>query len=273
MKVAKNGKIKAIIIVILIIVMILSLFICGCIIDFLYSNNKYYKHEKDICIPIFVYHNIVEEMTGPDYMQTTEECFVKQITGLKKFGYEIIKYDDLISYTRGEKKLKEKVAIITFDDGWETNYKNLFPIVKQYNIPVTINVIDSNIGTEGYLNWEQIKEMSDSGLVDIYSHSRYHRNPNTVDTQQYVKDIEYSHNHIQEQLGKNITKVFTYPYGMYDEDKRSALNSVGFIQNLTDNKVNKSSNIDLSKLHRQYPLNDSIYSIILKTMYRSIRYN
>lgn len=179
----------------------------------------------------------------------------------------------VIVYDKCKKKIKEKSLIITFDDGGKSNYENLFPIVKQYNIPVTINIVDDNVGKEGYLTWEEIKEMSDSGLVDVYSHSRYHKDPSTVNTNQYVEDIEYSHKHIENIIGKKVTKIFTYPYGLYDEEKIIALEKAGFIQNLTDNKVNESSKLDLSRLHREYPLNDSVFKILLKTFYRVIRYN
>ncbi len=273
MEKTKNTKIKKICKIILIILAIIIVSMVGFILNFIYSNNEYNKEEKNINIPIFVYHNIVDTITGPDYMQTTKENFINQILGLKKLGYEIIRYDDLIKYDKGEQKLKEKSIIITFDDGWETNYENLFPIVKEYNIPIAINIIDDNVGKEGYLSWDEIKEMNDSGLVDIYSHSRYHKDPNTVNTQQYVEDVQYSHKHIEEVLGKQVTKIFTYPYGLYDEEKVKALEEKGFIQNLTDNKINESNKLDLSKLHREYPLNDSVPKILLKILYRAIRYD
>ena len=240
---------------------------------FINTNHEYYISEKNINIPIFVYHDIVEEMTGEEYMQTTKENFEKQILGLREIGYQIITYDDLIAYHKGEKKINEKSFLITCDDGIEGNYKVMFPIIKKHNIPVAINIVDNNVGTVGALTWEQIKEMSDSGLVDIYTHSRYHKDANMVSTEKYVEDIKYAHNHIEEKLGKKVTKVFTYPYGLNGEEKIEALKKEGFIQNLTDNKVNKSKTLDLSRLHREYPLNDSVSKILLKTFYRSIRYH
>ena len=51
------------------------------------------------------------------------------------------------------------------------------------------------------------------------------------------------------------------------------LKKEGYIQNLTDNKINKSKDLDLYRLHRCYPLNDSIYKMMAKIIYRSIRYN
>lgn len=268
----KKGMKQKLIISMVVILILIVLIVGGTYIIFICSNHEYYISEKNIDIPIFVYHDIVDKMTGEDYMQTTKENFEKQILGLRKIGYQFIRYDDLIAYSKGEKKINEKSILITFDDGWRGNYEILFPIIKKYNIPIAINIVDNNIGTEGALTWEQIKEMSDSGLVDIFTHSRYHKDANTVPTDQYVQDILYAHNHIEKKLGKKVTKVFTYPYGIKGEEKIEALKKEGFVQNLTDNKINKSKELDLSRLHREYPLNDSVEKILLKTFYRSIRY-
>ena len=267
----QKTKKRIIISTLLIIIIMISIFLFNCLV-FIHSNQEYYIYEKNINIPIFVYHDIVDQLTGEEYMQTTKENFENQITGLQKIGYQFIRYDDLIRYSRGEKKLKEKSILLTFDDGLEGNYYILYPIIQKYQIPVSINIVDNNVGTFGALTWEQIKEMSDSGLVDFYTHSRYHEFSDTVSTEQYVSDIQYSHEHIERELNKPILKVFTYPYGVNQETKIEALSQAGFIQNLTDNRVNQSKNLDLSRLHREYPLNDSVPKILLKTIYRSIRY-
>lgn len=266
------NKKNKIIISILAIFIIIGIIMACFVADFVLSNREYYKNEKNIDIPIFVYHDISYEQTNEEYMQTIKGNFEKQIEGLRKLGYKIITYDDLIAYNNGEKKLPQKSLILTFDDGWVGNYTVLFPIVKEYNIPIAINVIDNKVGEEGYLNWEQIKEMSDSGLVYIYSHGKEHIESYKIETEQFVDDIEYAHSNIEKNIGKNVTKVYTYPYGLYEEEKIEALAKAGFVQNLTDNKVNNSKELDLNRLHREYPLNDPVWKILLKTVYRSIRY-
>ena len=69
-----------------------------------------------------------------------------------------------------------------------------------------------------------------------------------------------------------VLKVFTYPYGLSTNEERQMLKEAGYVQNLTDNKINTSKELDLSGLHRSYPLNDSVLKIILKIQYRAIRY-
>ena len=86
----KNNKILKILII------IFSLIVGICIGIGIYEittvNNTYYKNEKNLRIPIFVYHNIVNEKSEIefDYMQTTKETFEKQMVGLIKLGYKPI---------------------------------------------------------------------------------------------------------------------------------------------------------------------------------------
>ena len=84
------------------------------------SDKLYYKNEKNIKIPILIYHEIKEKKPTRDlfYMQTTAKRFEEQIKGLLEEGYDIISYDDLIEYNEGNKALKEKTLLIGFDDGW-----------------------------------------------------------------------------------------------------------------------------------------------------------
>lgn len=111
-------------------------------------------------------------------------------------------------------------------------------------------IINKNMGNQGVITWEQAKEMKESGLVTIASHSVDHPEFTKISTKDACDNVNKSYNEIEEKLKEQ-----------------------GYIQNLTDNKINKSSNLNLYGLHRCYPLNDSIYKIMAKIIYRTIRYN
>lgn len=237
-------------------------------------KKEYYISEKNLEIPIFLYHNIVEnkEQIEYDYMQTDKETFEKQIKGLQSFGYKVITYEELQKYKNGEIAIPKHSCLIDFDDGYEQNYTIALEIIKKYNIPVNIYVIDNCVGTPGYMTWEQIKQMDETGLVTINTHGKEHYDFSEKDSEEAVEDVKYAHSQIEQKLEKEQIKVFTYPYGLYKEEINKKLAEEGFMQNLTDNKINKSKTLDLSKLHRCYCLEDSIYKILLKEKYRAIRY-
>lgn len=238
-------------------------------------NNTYYIGEKNLQIPVFVYHDIVEDESQIefDYMQTTAKQFEKQMTELMKLGYKPISYEDLVAYKNGKKAIPKWSFLVTFDDGYTGVYKYAFKIAKKYNIPMTSFEISDTVGTTGYYTWEQAKEMKESGLMSIYLHGYTHtqydqETPERLlsDTNKAQEDLE---NHLED---NNILKVFTYPYGLYTNEERNVLWQAGYVQNLTDNRINLSDRLDLSGLHRSYPLNNSVLKILLKIQYRVLKY-
>ena len=238
-------------------------------------KNTYYISEKNLQIPIFVYHDIVkdESQIEYDYMQTTVDTFERQITGLMKLGYKPISYEDLLAYQKGEKAIPKWSFLITFDDGYPGVYKYAFEIAKKYNIPMASFEITDTIGSEGYYDWNQAREMHESGLMSIYLHGYTHVKYDEKTPEELLIDTNMAYENLKNELGdKDVLKVFTYPYGLSTNEERQMLKEAGYVQNLTDNKINTSKELDLSDLHRSYPLNDSVLKIILKIQYRAIRY-
>lgn len=238
-------------------------------------NNTYYIGEKNLQIPIFVYHDIVEDESKIeyDYMQTPADTFEKQITGLMKLGYKPISYEDLVAYKNGEKAIPKWSFLITFDDGYTGVYKYAFEVAKKYNIPMASFEITDTIGSAGYYDWNQAREMHESGLMSIYLHGYTHVKYDEKTPEELLLDTNMAYENLQNELGKkDILKVFTFPYGLSTNEERQVLKEAGYIQNLTDNRINTSNNLDLAGLHRSYPLNDSVLKIVLKIQYRTIRY-
>lgn len=263
---------KNILAIILIIVLAVSCFI---IYEIATVHNTYYIVEKNLQIPILTYHDIVadESEVEYDYMQTTVNTFEKQITGLMKLGYMPISYNDLRQYNNGEKSIPKWSFMITFDDGYSGVYEYAYEIAKKYNIPMASFVIDDCVGSEGYYTWNQAKEMYDSGLMEIYSHGLTHVEYDKVSPEELVQLTNQAYVNLRDKLeNDNLLQVFTYPYGLYTDEERALLANEGYIQNLTDNKINMTKTLDLSGLHRTYALDDSALRIFLKIQYRAIKY-
>ncbi len=262
--------------IILSVLLILILAIISFLIYEIATVNKtYYIGEKNLQIPVFVYHDIVEDESQIeyDYMQTTAKQFEKQITGLMKLGYKPISYEDLVAYKNGKKAIPKWSFLITFDDGYIGVYKYAFEIAKKYNIPMTSFEISDTVGIPGYYTWDEAREMKESGLMSIYLHGYTHIEYDKETPERVLSDTNKAQEDLQNQLGdNNILKVFTYPYGLSTNEERSLLWQAGYIQNLTDNRINLSDRLDLSGLHRSYPLNNSVLKILLKIQYRVLRY-
>ena len=250
--------------------------------DRLTVNNEYLISEKNLEIPIFLYHHIVKEESDALKVHHLDKkllwelsqgkTFEEQIRGLENLGYHFISYQDLIDYNNGQKKLYKKSCVLTFDDGCRDIYTNAYPILQKYNIPFTMFVVTNAVGADGCASWEELKEMQDSGLALIASHSTNHTEFNKLSVEETLENVDSSYKALEENLGEQKTKIFTYPYGLYSQEQLEPLKEEGYVINLTDNKINKSKDLNLYGLHRCYPLSDSLFKMELKIIYRSIRY-
>ena len=268
-----NNKIKKVVICLLLV--IFSLIVIACIYEIKTANSEYYISEKNLQIPIFTYHHLVknESEIEDDCMQTTIDKFKEQILGLMKLGYKPITYQKLKEYSEGKTAISGWSFIITFDDGYSDFYDYVYPIAKEYNIPVTVFIIDDCMEGPGYLTWDQVKEMNENGLISIYSHGLTHIEYNKETPERLVNDTNLAYDNLEEKLNnKNSLKVFAYPYGLASDEHIKEMANAGYIENLMDNRINLSNSLNLNALHRCYPCNDSVIKIILKQKYRVIKY-
>ena len=274
-QVNQNKKSRAKKVLLYTLLLIFISIIVVAIVDRTTVYNTYYKNQQNIDIPVFVYHNIVIDKKDIeyDYMQTDLETFKGQIEGIKSLGYNPTTIEKLNKYNKGEIPLQRFSFIITFDDGYEGIYTNLFPYVKETKLPIAVFINNDTMGTDGFLTWEQAKEMHDSGYVSIYSHGYSHIEYNRVENSKVIEETKKSMQEIKDKLDdQSILDVFCYPYGLYTESQLEDFKKEGFIICLTDNKINRSYDLRLEAIHRSYPLEDSYIKIVIKILYRLVRY-
>src|SRR6476469_7359653 len=149
-------------------------------------------------VVIFGYHRFVNNVRRPD-TEITPQLFEQQMQELKNKGIAVIPMQDLLAWRRGEKAIPPKSAIITFDDGWKSQYDVAWPILKKFNYPFTLFIYTEGIkpghfsGGES-MSWEQLAEMRDAG-VDIQAHSATHqdlRKPYDKVTKRKLNPEEYT---------------------------------------------------------------------------------
>jgi peptidoglycan/xylan/chitin deacetylase (PgdA/CDA1 family) len=129
-------------------------------------------------VAVFCYHRFVDSVRSPG-TEIRPADFEAQMKLLKDRGITVIGMQDFLAWRRGEKDIPARSAIITFDDGWETQYTIGWPILKRYGYPLTLFVYTEGVrggtlGGGGAITWEQLAAMRDAG-VDIQSHSATHQ--------------------------------------------------------------------------------------------------
>jgi len=127
---------------------------------------------------IFCYHRLVDKVRYPG-TEITPAAFEAQMKELKDRGITVIPMQDLLAWKRGEKNIPPRCAVISFDDGWKSQYEVAWPILKKYGYPVTMFIYTEGVrggalGGGEAITWEQLADMRDNG-VDIEAHSATHQ--------------------------------------------------------------------------------------------------
>jgi peptidoglycan/xylan/chitin deacetylase (PgdA/CDA1 family) len=150
----------------------------------------------------------------------------KQLICLKKKDYSFLTASELVRL--GPVTGKMKPVCITFDDGFEDNYIHLFPLLKKHQIKVTLFAARQSIFPgKPMLNESQIKEMSDSGLVEFGGHTQTHLDLTVTESTMAEAEIQENKQWLEAVTGK-FCNTFAYPFGKYTERDILILKRLGF---------------------------------------------
>ena len=197
------------------------------------SGNPY-SGEK---LPVLMYHHVVEDGQECNDMTVTVSRLREDLQWLKDNGYTTVLPRELAA---GE-ALPEKPVLITFDDGYRSNYNLAFPIFQEFEAKMVISVMvymQDNAASD-FITWAMCQEMVDSGLIEIGSHTYLLHNlderggsfdPQGVNGVQrkpeesdgdfqarVLDDIQRSYDLIAEKLEVSPT-FFAYPFGLTEPD-------------------------------------------------------
>jgi peptidoglycan/xylan/chitin deacetylase (PgdA/CDA1 family) len=155
-------------------------------------------------------------------------------------AYNPISLERIAQHIQNGTSLPSKAVAVTFDDGYQDNYENAYPILKEYNIPATVFLTTGFIGTgqipawdKGYytaektlmLSWQQVREMGDGG-ISFGSHTLTHPFLTRIPRKQARKEIHLSKDIIEQQTGRPVT-TFSYPSGNFDSYVKEIVEEAG----------------------------------------------
>src|SRR5260221_4335197 len=150
-------------------------------------------------------------------LSVTPDNFDTQLRWLKDHDYQTITPDDLYAALEGGRKLPTHPILLTFDDGYDDAYRNAYPLLQKYGFSGTFFLITNFIdeGRSGYLNWDQVKEMSDAWM-SMQSHSRDQLDMRNRDHDWLVYQILAPQETIEAHTGVR-PRFFCYPSGEFDD--------------------------------------------------------
>lgn len=184
---------------------------------------------------ILQYHHIADDT--PAITSTSVTLFEKHLNYLAENNFLIWPLDKLIDSLENNSIIPDKVISITFDDAYENIYINAWPRLKEKGFPFTLFVATDLIGRRGYLSWNQIREMSASGL-SIANHTTSHAHlirkleneTPTLWQRRITAEITLAQKEINKELPNTIPqKYMAYPYGEYNGDLLELIKTLGYV--------------------------------------------
>jgi len=207
--------------------------LAAAVLIIIFCGGAFVYNESTYVLPVLMYHSI-------DYndritkLSVSPESFEAQMEFLHKKRYNVLTLKEAIAFIMKKKRVPPKTLVITFDDGYYNNYAYAYPVLKKYKIPATIFVITSKMGEPGFINRKQLREMSDSGLITIGSHTVNHLWLPDISPKDLRYEVAESRRILEETLGKGVD-TFCYPIGAFDENVKKTVEESGYICAVTTN--------------------------------------
>ena len=189
--------------------------------------------QEQVKLPILLYHNIASSYPIEDeQLHITPERFREHMTALKASGFTPISFREYYDYRVNASPLPDKPIIISFDDGYITNYEYAYPILKELNMKATFfAVTKSSFYPTAFpiphYDWEMAREMQNSGLIDIESHSYTHPKHTDLTPEKTEQEARLSYYAIRTFLQKGPL-VYSYPNGAFSEQTKQAVRKAGY---------------------------------------------
>lgn len=195
------------------------------------ESVKNVKPQKSFKVPILLYHYVEyvkdEKDTIRKSLNIIPYIFDQELKTLKDAGFNFITTKDLADALDDKATLSPKSVILTFDDGYRDFYTDVFPILKKYQVKAVVYVVPNFLDKPNNLtNW-QLKELAESGLVEIGAHTMNHSYLTKISLDQAKFEIEESKRLLEKKLGIPIVS-FAYPYGAFNNETIDIVKAAGF---------------------------------------------
>jgi len=177
---------------------------------------------------ILLYHSIAAQGGGTDPLIIDKKLFARQMQYLSKHGYETVFLSTVVQKHKTGKKIPDQWVVLTFDDSRKDFYDQVYPVLKEYGLKATLFISPRRLEpSDEFCTWAQLKEIKNSGLVEIGAHGLYHDPLTRLAPPEAKERIRRSKAVLEEKLGTRID-LFAYPYGALDGQVKEMVKAAGY---------------------------------------------
>lgn len=208
-------------------------------------------------VPILLYHRFGPAIS--DSMTMTTAVFESHLKYLRDNSYTVISLRQFVNYRLGKgPPPSSRSVVIVADDGHKSIYTDMLPLIKKYNVPVTLFIYPSAISNAPYaMTWEQLREIKKTGLFEIQSHTYWHpdfrKEKKRLSSVEYAKFVEMQLKKSKDRLEKEFdieVNMLAWPFGICDDWLISKAIEAGYVASFTIERHHVSSSDSIMKLPR-----------------------
>ena len=262
---------------------------------------------------VLSFHDVREQVrasfeTEPDESAVDVSALAGLFAWLRTNGWHAVSLEQVVAARSGGPSLPRKAVLLTFDDGFASAYTRVFPLLRQYRYPAVLALVtawlevpaggkvrfgERDLPRERFLHWDHVREMADSGLVEIASHShdlhhgvvgnpqgnlmpaaathawngasrRYEDDAEWL--QRVENDLRESARVLRERTGR-AARAIAWPYGAWNLPLEAAARRAGFAVGFTLDEGSNDASVPLARLRRGYSTYDmdiAAYAAVLE---------
>jgi len=177
-------------------------------------------------VPIIEYHAIQPPVAGATYPQlfVPQADFVDQMKWLDAHGYEAVTLDQVEDAWYKDGELPPKPVVLTFDDGYLSQYVAAFPALEHFHWPGVLNLVTKDADIPD----EDVQKMLDANPPwELASHTITHADLTTLSSADLKREVAGSRKILQDRFNVTVDN-FCYPAGQYNDAVIAAVKAAGY---------------------------------------------
>jgi peptidoglycan/xylan/chitin deacetylase (PgdA/CDA1 family) len=182
----------------------------------------------DSPVPILMYHVISAPKPGAPFpeLYTPEPQFAAQMSALAKQGYHGVTLAQVYDYWHHAIALPRKPIVVSFDDGYLSDYTHALPVLRKQGWPGVLNLEVNNVLTRGDISQSQVRALIRAGW-EVDSHTLTHPDLTQVSATQLRHELVQSRAFLRNHFHIPVD-FFCYPAGRYNQTVEAAVRAAGY---------------------------------------------
>jgi peptidoglycan/xylan/chitin deacetylase (PgdA/CDA1 family) len=183
---------------------------------------------RDVAVPVLMYHVVNSPPAGTPFPElwVPAERFAAEMKALARAGYHGVTLTQVDDHWRRGAPLPAKPLVVSFDDGYLSQYRSAAPVLRKLGWPGVLNMEVANLHAVGGLSKRMVRALVADGW-EVAAHTISHPDLTTLDAATLRREVAGSRNKLRHAFHVPVN-FFCYPAGKHDAATIAAVRAAGF---------------------------------------------